>query len=150
MESKFSKYLTAFGKNYNTQNPLLRKTKSWKAKLNNGSKFEVIIMDLLKAFDSLNHDLSFAKLEAYGLDNNAVSFIRSCLTNRLQHCKTNNSFSKWAKTSARVLKGSLLGPLIFNIFIKNIFLLYFFKNLTWKIMPMIVLCIPQINMFLQS
>ena len=83
MESKFSKYLTAFGKNYNTQNPLLRKTKSWKVKLNNGSKFEVIIMDLLKAFDSLNHDLSFAKLEAYGLDNGAVICIRSCLTNRL-------------------------------------------------------------------
>ena len=40
-------------------------------------------MDLLKAFDSLNHDLSFAKLEAYGLDNDAVICIRSCLTNRL-------------------------------------------------------------------
>ena len=40
-------------------------------------------MDLSKAFDSLNHDLLLAKLEAYGLDNKAVSFMRSYLTNRL-------------------------------------------------------------------
>ena len=55
---------------------------SWKAKLNNGSRVGVIIMDLSKAFDSLNHDLLLTKLEAYGLDNNAVSFMRSYLINK--------------------------------------------------------------------
>ena len=60
---------------------------TWKAKLKNRSKVGVIIMDLSKAFDSLNHDLLLAKLEAYGLDNKAVSFMRSYLTNRLQNCK---------------------------------------------------------------
>ena len=104
MENKFSKYLTGFRKNHNTQNSLLRTIESWKAKLNNGSKVGVIIMDLSKAFDSLNHDLLLAKLEAYGLDNNAVSFMRSYLTNRLQRCKINNSFSEWTKISARVYK----------------------------------------------
>ena len=64
IENKFSKYLTSFRKNRNTQNSLLRMIESWKAKLNNGSKVGVIIMDLSKAFDSLNHDLSLAKLEA--------------------------------------------------------------------------------------
>ena len=68
---------------------------TWKAKLKNRSKVGVIIMDLSKAFDSLNHDLLLAKLEAYGLDNKAVSFMRSYLTNRLQNCKINNSFSEW-------------------------------------------------------
>ena len=47
---------------------------SWKAKLHNGSKVGVIIMEFSKAFNSLNHDLLLAKLEAYGLHNNAVSF----------------------------------------------------------------------------
>ena len=77
MENKFSKYFTGFHKNHNTQNSLLEMIESWKDRLSNGSAVEVIIMDLSKAFCSLYHDLLFAKLEAYGLDNNAVSFLRS-------------------------------------------------------------------------
>ena len=119
IENKFSKYLTGFRKNHNTQNSLLRMIESWKAKLNNGSKVGVIIMDLSKVFDSLNHDL-LAKLEAYGLGNNAVSFMGSYLTNRLQRCKI--SFREWAKISAGVPQGSILGPLLFNIFFHDIFL----------------------------
>ena len=77
MENKFSKYFTGFHKNHNTQNSLLEMIEPWKDRLSNGSAVEVIIMDLSKAFGSLDHDLLFAKLEAYGLDNNAVSFMRS-------------------------------------------------------------------------
>ena len=95
---------------------------SWKIKLNKRSKVGTVIMDLSKAFDSLNHELLLAKLEAYDLDNNAVSFMRSYLTNRLQRCKINNSFSEWAKTSSAVPQGFVLGPLFFNIFINDIFL----------------------------
>ena len=50
-------------------------------------------MDLSKAFDTLNHDLLLAKLEAYDLVNNAIRFMRSYVINRLQRC---NSFSVWA------------------------------------------------------
>ena len=63
-----------------------------------------------------------AKLEAYSLDNNAVSFMRGYLTNRFQRCKINNSFSEWAKIFDGITQGSLLDPLLFNIFIKDIFL----------------------------
>ena len=61
IENKFSKYLTCVRKNYNTQNSLLRMIESWTAKLNDGSKVGVIIMDLSKAFDSLNHNLLLVK-----------------------------------------------------------------------------------------
>ena len=50
-------------------------------------------MDLSKAFDSLNHEPLLTKLKAYGLDSNSITFMKSYLTNRLQRCKINNSFS---------------------------------------------------------
>ena len=97
MQNKFSKYLTDFRKNYNTQNSLLRMIESWKVRLNNGSKVVVIIMDLSKAFDTLKHELLLAKLKAYGLDSNSITFMKSYFTSRLEQCKVNNSFSEWGK-----------------------------------------------------
>ena len=94
MQNKFSKYLMGFRKNHNTQNFLLRMIESWKFRLNNGSKVGVIIMDLSKAFDRLNHALLLTKLKAYGLDSNSVTFMKNYLTNILQRCKIINSFSE--------------------------------------------------------
>ena len=108
---KFS-YLMGFWKNHNTQNSPLGTIKSFKLRLNNGSKVGVIIMNLSKVFDSLNHKLIQKKLSAYGLDN-SVTFMRSYFTNRSQRCKINNFFSEWGKVRA----GSILGPLSFNIFL---------------------------------
>ena len=65
MQDKFSNYLTCFRKNQNTQNSLLRMIKSWKVRLNNRSKVGVIIMNVSKAFDSLNHELLLEKPTAY-------------------------------------------------------------------------------------
>ena len=76
-------------------------------------------MDLSKAFDSLYHDL---QLQAYGLDNNSVNFMKSQQTNRLQRCEINNSFNEWAKISAGVPERSILGPLLSNKIINDILL----------------------------
>ena len=119
MENKFSKYSTGVCRIIITQNSPLE---SWKAKLNNSSKVLVIIINLSNVFDCLNHDLLLRKLEVYGLDNNAVSFMRSYWTNNLQHCKIDDSFSEWAKISVGVPQESVLGPLLFNILINYIFL----------------------------
>ena len=122
MQSKFLKYLTGFRKNHNTQNSVLRMIESWKVRLNNGSKVGVIIMDLSKAFDSLNHELLLTKLKAYGLDSNSVTFMKSYLTNRLQCCKKITLLVNGGKHFNGVPQGSILCPLLFNIFLNDIFL----------------------------
>ena len=75
-------------------------TESWKFRLSNESKVGVIIMDLSKAFGSLNHELLLTKLKAYGLDSNSVTLMKSYLTNRLLRCKINNSFSEWGESTS--------------------------------------------------
>ena len=90
--------------------------------LNKVSNVGGIIMELSKDFESLNHSLLLAKLDAFCLDNNAVSFMRSYLINRLKRCKINLSFSEWVKISTGLSSGSIVTPLLLNIFI-NYFLL---------------------------
>ena len=81
-------------------------------------------MDLSKAFDTINHDLLIAKLDAYGFDTASLKLIRSCLTNRFQRTKVNTSFSIWSKL--------LLGPLLSNIHINDLF--YLSERLMYVIM----------------
>ena len=57
MSDKFSRYLTGFRKNHNTQHALLNMIKNWKNNLNKGNTIGVIFMDLFKAFDTLDHSL---------------------------------------------------------------------------------------------
>ena len=94
MQKKFSVYLVGFRKNLNTQDFLLNMIKSWKVRLTNGSKVGVKIMDLSKAFESLNLELLLTKLKTYGLDSNSVTFMKRYLKNMLQRYRVNNSFSE--------------------------------------------------------
>ena len=93
----------------------------WKEALDKGKSVGVIFMDLSKAFDTLNHDLLIAKLEAYGFFENSLNYIQSYIRNRLQRTNVNNNISLWKDIFAGVPQGSILDPLMFNIYIKNIF-----------------------------
>ena len=83
-------------------------------------------MDLSKAFDSLNRELLIAKLKYFVLDQNAVEFFKSYLSNWCHCCKINNTLGDWRKIIASVLQGSILCPLLFNIFLNDIF--FFLKD----------------------
>ena len=72
-------------------------------------------------FYTLNHDLLVAKLHAYGFSHSALTLIRDYLRNRWQRTKINTSFSSWSELLSGIPQGSILGPLLFNIYINNLF-----------------------------
>ena len=76
-------------------------------------------MDLSKAFDCIPHDLLIAKLNDYGLDS---MYIFSYLKERKQAVRINETYSKYMNIVSGVPQGSILGPILFNVFINDIFL----------------------------
>ena len=101
MSDKFSKYLTEFCKNHNRQHAFLNMIENWKSSVNKRNKVGAIFMDLSHAFDTLDHSLLIAKLEAYGFDSLSLEFLKNYLINRKQRCKVGNHFSIWKKNYIR-------------------------------------------------
>ena len=89
----------------------------------------MIIIDISKAFATLNHNLLVAKPRVYGLVSSTALWIKRYYTNRYQHCKIWDPFSEWKRIIAGVPQGSNLRPLFLNIFTNDIFLyIYFTEN----------------------
>ena len=80
-------------------------------------------MDLSKAYDCLSHDLLITKLEAYGLDNGSLNLLLDYLSFTKQRTKIGSAYSKWSKIRRGIPQGSILGPLLINIFINDIFMI---------------------------
>ena len=78
-------------------------------------------MDLSKAFNCLPHDLLLLKLKYYGLSDNALKLMESYLTNRMQCVKLGSMQSDFQSILKGVPQGSILGPVLFNIFLNDIF-----------------------------
>ena len=90
-------------------------------RLTKGKSFRVLLTNLSKAFDCLPQELLVGKLHSYGFSLNALRLIHSHLSNRRQRTKVNESYSSWEEILFGIPQGSILRPLLFNIFMCDLF-----------------------------
>ena len=122
-ETFLNKLIYGFRKAHSTQHALLTLLQKWQKELDSSGIVGTILIDLSKAYDCLPHDIILAKLEACGLDTNSLRFIFDYLSCRKQRTKMGSAYSNWSQVLLGIPQGLILGPLLFNVFINDIFFL---------------------------
>ena len=126
-----SKYQCGFRKYFNSQHCLTIMLEKWRESIDRRGCFGALLTVLSKAFALVLHDLLIEKLHAYGIDMKSLRFLYSYLNDRKQRVKFNNKYSSFEEILFGVPQGSILGPLFFNLFISNLFLILSNCELRW-------------------
>ena len=114
-------FLCGYKKGFSTQYALSSLIDRWRLCLDKQGFAGALLMDLLKAFDTINHELLIAKLHAYGFSIEALEVLLSYLQERWKKARINTTFSSWTQLLQGIPQGSVFGPMLFNIYINDLF-----------------------------
>ena len=105
---------------HSTVTALLEATDTWAYNIDRGKINAVVFLDLKKTFDTVDHEILLSKLRNYGIYCNPHRLFKSYLGNRTQMCSINGSLSKSCLLSCGVHQGTILGPLLFLLYINDL------------------------------
>ena len=115
-----SEHQFGFRQFHSTTTTLLDCTNEWYINMDRGLYNIVVLLDLKKAFDTVNHEILLCKLERYGFDYKALDLLKNYLTDRTQRCQLNGMLSDQRRITCGIPQGSILGPLLFIIYINDL------------------------------
>ena len=112
-------FQSGFRKSYSTDTCLIYLSDTIRSKLDKGNYCGMVMLDLRKAFDTVNHEILITKLKAMGFDNRSSTWMRSYLTGREQVVDINGVLSSAEQITCGVPQGSILGPLLFLAYVND-------------------------------